>query len=100
MRSKQAKTGKQIQTEILNYLHSQCRGFVVAYKVVLCNENGVPDIICCIHGRFVALEVKGNGDKLSEIQKAQMERIHNASGEAYVVESLDDVKQILKDYMI
>lgn len=100
MQSKRAKTGKTIQTEILNYIRQECKGMVVAYKVIMGNERGIPDILCCVMGRFVALEVKGAGDKLSEIQKAQMERINNANGKAYVVMSLQDFKNIIKEYNI
>lgn len=90
------KTGKAIQTEILDYIRHECGGFVVAYKVVIGNEKGIPDILCCINGEFVAMEVKGAGDVLSAIQAAQMVRIHTAGGKSYVVMSLQEAKDIIK----
>ena len=41
---------------------------------------GIPDILACVCGRFVAIEVKGgSGYGLTELQRYNLERI-NASG--------------------
>lgn len=52
-------------------------------------QAGIPDLLCCVEGRFVALEVKlptGN-HPVSRLQAAQLERIDRAGGIAYVVRS-------------
>ena len=90
-----SKVEAYIQKEILQYLRSlpQCRPF----KIIVANERGVPDIICCLNGRFVGFEVKRPGAKPTRIQDAQRERIGVAGGTVYVVTSLDDTKNIIEN---
>ena len=58
--------------------------------------HGIPDIICCHDGRFVALEVKAPGKRnnTTVLQDKQIMAIHKAGGAAVVV---DDVSQL--DYI-
>jgi len=48
-------------------------------------KSGVPDIICCVRGRFVAIECKAGGREPTQLQVAQIGRIREAHGLAYVV---------------
>ena len=57
--------------------------------------NGIPDIICCYHGRFVAFEVKTDTGKPTRLQEAVIRRINAAGGTALVVRSVEDVKAAL-----
>lgn len=59
------------------------------------STNGVPDIICCYRGRFLGLEVKRPGGKLTELQKRSLDRINTAGGIARRVDSVDDVKAVI-----
>lgn len=52
-------------------------------------RSGVPDIICCVNGRFLAIEVKGDGGKLTALQVREIERIHIAGGAAIVVNEVN-----------
>lgn len=49
-------------------------------------REGVPDNICCINGKFVAIESKGHktGHKLTEVQKRCLQDIENAGGYTFV----------------
>ena len=58
---------------------------------------GIPDIIACVDGRFVAFEVKTETGRLSRLQKATLGRIRNAGGRAYMVRSVAEVAGILKE---
>jgi len=95
--SKRHKTGQQIQSAILKYVRERCKGFIVAYKVEIANERGVPDLLLCVRGKFVAAEIKGHGDRVTPIQLAQMKRIENAGGKARVIDSLDDFKRFIDE---
>ena len=57
--------------------------------------NGVPDIICCYKGRFLGLECKLPGGRLTELQKRAIEKINRAGGVACRVESVEDVKRVI-----
>lgn len=53
---------------------------------------GSPDIVCCIEGTFVGLEVKGAKGKLSQAQCDFKARLEEAGGRYHVVRSIDDVQ--------
>jgi hypothetical protein len=57
---------------------------------------GVPDIIGCLSGRFVAFEVKRPSGKPTKLQLYVIGRIQAAGGLAAVVYSVADVETALK----
>lgn len=48
--------------------------------------NGVPDILVCHKGKFIALECKANGGKPTALQAEHMNRITRGGGTAIVVD--------------
>lgn len=65
-------------------------------KTIVTNRNGVPDIIACINGIFVAFEVKQPGKSATKLQEWNIDEIQKAGGKAFCVHSLDEVKDALK----
>ena len=59
---------------------------------------GIPDVICCLDGRFFAFEVKTPEGVVTKLQERTIHRIKVAGGHAYVVRSVDDVKAVLWAY--
>jgi len=61
-------------------------------------RSGVPDIICCVAGRFMAIECKAGKNKATPLQIQEIERIRNAGGAAAIVneESLDNVPEWIR----
>ena len=60
-------------------------------------KAGVPDIIVCVNGYFLAIECKANGNKPTELQKREISLIQKAGGFAIVVDenNIDDVRSTL-----
>ena len=58
---------------------------------------GIPDIIACINGRFVAFEVKTETGKLTKLQEITIQKIRDANGQAFKVTSAAEVAAILKE---
>ena len=58
---------------------------------------GIPDIIACINGRFVAFEVKTPTGKLTKLQEITIQKIRDANGRAYKVTSAAEVAAILEE---
>ena len=57
-------------------------------------RSGVPDIIACMRGRFLAIECKAGAGKLTPLQSRELALIEEAGGLAYVsnedsIESLE-----------
>lgn len=48
-------------------------------------RSGVPDIVCCANGKFVAIECKAGNNKPTALQEKEMADIRKAGGYAYVV---------------
>ena len=88
------KSEQAIQSDILKYLKS-----VGAYtiKVSAATKSGIPDIICCYKGRFIAIEVKRPETKtnVSPLQVANITMIINAQGEAIVAWDKEMVKTFI-----
>ena len=87
-----------VQKKIIDYLHSVGAWTV---KVIKANKNGVPDIIACLDGRFIALEVKRDeaarkkSDKEQPLQTRQIKQIIRSGGIAAKVISVDEVKGLI-----
>ena len=58
---------------------------------------GIPDMLCCVRGRFVALEVKTARGKVSEAQALMLKRIVRAKGAAAVVRTVDEALKAVRD---
>ena len=58
---------------------------------------GIPDIIACVGGQFVAFEVKRPDGKPTPLQEATIRKINEAGGTARVVHSAEEVREILKN---
>jgi len=88
-------TEARLQTTILKYIESLPNTWTV--KILSCNKNGTPDILCCINGRFIAFEVKSPSGKgvISKLQLYRVAEIQASGGEAYFVKSLGEVKGYL-----
>lgn len=59
---------------------------------------GVPDVICCFEGRFVAFECKAGNNKPTALQEREMNAIRTAKGLAFVIneENVDNIKELLR----
>lgn len=65
-------------------------------------RSGVPDIICCVEGRFLAIECKAGNNKPTALQDREMNAIVTSGGSAMVIneENLHEVGtaiQLLKE---
>lgn len=61
---------------------------------------GIPDIICCYRGKFVAFEVKTEKGRVTALQESVINKIQNCGGKAAVVRSVEDVKALLEEMML
>lgn len=62
------------------------------YVKYFANRNtraGVPDILACVNSRFVAIEVKAENGKPTELQKWNVEQIKKCGGLAVVLYPAD-----------
>lgn len=58
---------------------------------------GIPDIVGCYRGRFIAFEVKTDVGRASKLQEYVIRQIVTSGGIAVVVRSIEDVDVALSD---
>ena len=56
---------------------------------------GIPDIIVCYKGKFIAFECKLPGNKPTLLQTITLRKIIGAGGLAFVITDLNQVKEII-----
>jgi Holliday junction resolvase len=78
---------QDIQKKLIKKL--EARGCYVV-KVITANKAGVPDILACCNGKFIAIEVKRPNGVVSELQKAHLAMVEAAGGKATVAYSASD----------
>lgn len=61
-------------------------------------RSGVPDIVCCYRGHFIAIECKAGTNKPTPLQEAEMAKILKAQGFVRVVneDNIDDVQAMFR----
>lgn len=62
-------------------------------------RSGVPDIVCCVKGKFLAIECKAGKGTTTALQDREINAIRTAQGIAAVARetNLDMIEQILKE---
>ena len=53
-------------------------------------RRGIGDIIACINGKFVMIEIKVGKDKQSEFQKSVEKDVKKAGGEYWIVKKFGE----------
>lgn len=86
----------KVQKDIQDYLSS-----INAYRFKVHGDifmrAGIPDIICCLKGRFIGIEVKDGDNKPSSLQIAHGRQIKKAGGLFLVAYSVQEVKNFLSE---
>lgn len=92
-------TEQQLQKKIITYLESLGAWTV---KTITTNKRGTPDILACLDGRFIAIEVKAKGklNTVSKIQEHQLNTITDKGGIAFAADSIKTVEDITKRYLL
>lgn len=59
--------------------------YAVNYIGGISANNGTPDILACLHGRFIGIEAKAGTNKPTDLQTLNLKRIDEAGGLALVI---------------
>jgi hypothetical protein len=85
---------KKLKADVINWLNLQNVWiFTQPVNKKTRGKRGVPDIIGCYRGRFVAIELKATGGRLEPAQALECERIRAAEGIVIIAYSLRDVME-------
>lgn len=67
----------------------------VKYHGHRAGRNGVPDILCCYRGLFIAIEVKQPGETQTKLQLLEQSKIEAAGGISVVATSRQEAAELL-----
>lgn len=89
---------QDIQRKIIKWLESE--GYYVV-KVISASKAGIPDILACVKGYFVAIEVKTPSTKtnVSELQKYNLEKVKECGGYSMVAWNIEQVKEFTNEIL-
>lgn len=89
---------KRFQTKLIKFLEAM-GAFVTKYNANGLSKTGVPDILYCYKGHYVALEVKKEKGKRSDIQQWNINEIRKAGGQAFIIAPQDFTTE-MRNYLI
>lgn len=73
--------------------------YAVNYIGGISANNGTPDILACLNGRFIGIEAKAGKNKPTDLQTLNLKRIDEAGGLALVINEMNtpELEVILHD---
>lgn len=81
-----------VQKELMTKLQATYKnGYIRKIAQSMYSHGGVPDILACINGEFVAIEVKTDSGKVSKLQARDIKLIEDAGGLALVCYGYKDI---------
>lgn len=85
----------QLQAQVVRYLKKVPN---LWYAVINDRHtSGIPDILICHRGKFLAAELKVGKNKPTALQKAQLRLIQRAGGKTVVPYSLAEMKAFIQN---
>jgi len=84
------KVVKILKENGVYYFYASTHGF---------GRSGVPDLVCCHNGRFIAIECKAGGNTTTALQDREIAAIRAAGGVAMVINeyNIPAVKLLLEE---
>lgn len=76
---------KQFENKIKAYLKSKGAWLIKYWAGAQFTKSGIPDLLICYKGKFIAVEVKATHGKPSELQLYHIRKIEEAGGKAFLL---------------
>lgn len=91
------KSEKNFENKIKKFLNTLPNTWHFKHWAGPYSPSGIPDIIACINGRFVGIEVKKDSGKVSKLQERNIRLINNANGVGIILypNNFDNFKKMI-----
>lgn len=89
---------KTFENKVKKFIKDQ-DGWQVKFFANRMTKKGIPDVLGCVNGYFIALEIKSNSGHPSKLQMYHCSEIRKSGGFAYVVypSGFEKLKKIIND---
>lgn len=90
---------KNFENKIKKFLKNQNGWYIKYWAGSAYTKSGIPDLLCAVHGRFLAVEVKATKGKPSELQLYNLREIEKSGGFAFLLypSGWDDFKKFVEE---
>ena len=90
---------KQFENKIKAYLKEKKAWFIKYWAGAQYTKSGVPDLLVCYKGHFIAIEVKAENGRPSELQLYNIKKITEAGGYGFILypKDFDDFKAFIEN---
>lgn len=87
---------KSFENKVKKYIEDQ-GGWQVKFFANKMTKEGIPDVLACVNGYFLGLEIKAQNGKPSDLQIYHCNGIRKAGGFAFIVypSGFDDLKKLI-----
>ena len=91
---------KPFETKCRRYLDRN-GAYQIKYWGCQYTVAGVPDVLVCLNGRYIGIEMKGDTGRPSDLQLIHIDRIRAAGGYAFVLypSAFDRFKAFVQDVL-
>jgi hypothetical protein len=89
---------KELQAKVEKFLTDEGIYFVKYWGGGIYTRSGIPDLVCCVCGAFVGVELKAEGGRVSALQKYNIKKIADSGGMGFVIypEDFEWFKKIIR----
>ena len=89
---------KNFENKIKAYLKEKGAWYIKYWGGGNFTKAGIPDLLICYKGKFIAVEVKAENGKPSELQLYHIRKIKEAGGKAFLLypKNFDEFKQYIE----
>lgn len=89
---------KKFENKIKAYLKSKGAWLIKYWAGAQFTKEGIPDLLVCYKGHFIAIEVKAENGHPSELQLYNIRKIIEAGGHAFILypKDFDDFKNFIE----
>ena len=92
-------TERDFQSKVLKFLKSQPKTWFFKVWGGGFQKSGIPDIICCINGWFIAVELKSSTGRPTALQEMNIRQINAAGGIGVILypTGFEKFKQLVRE---
>lgn len=92
-------TSKTLESKEQKKVIDWCKAngiWIVKYPAGIYGSTGTPDLIACVKGKFVAIEMKRKGGKIRAMQLRNQEQISKAGGICEIFEGAAEAIEFIE----
>jgi hypothetical protein len=76
---------KDFQNKVEKFLSDEGIYYIKYWGGGIYTRSGIPDLVCCVCGAFVGVELKAEGGRVSALQEYNLKKIADSGGMSFVV---------------